>query len=248
MKQINIFEGSVMLVSLDNLKIIKRKESENNREYVFRLLRYNIMSLRMVPGEVIKESDIAQFLNVSRTPVHEAVLMLKENFLVDVLPQSSSKVSLVNLEVMREGYFLRSVLEPTIIRQVAGNISPEILRLLKENLKKQSEILSNPDEVDEYFALDDEFHGYIYTAANKSHIWTMVKSVCSAFDRVRHMDTILMSGDRKQFRDDHHTLYQYLMLGVGLQDNIEEFYDRHIGAYKKEFNNMISTYPSYFVM
>lgn len=237
-----------MFISLDNLKVIKKKDSENNREYVFRLLRYNIMSLRMLPGEVIKESEIAQLLNISRTPVHEAVLMLKENYLVDVLPQSSSKVSLVNLEMMREGYFLRNVLEPTIIRQVAGTVSPELLRLMKDNLEKQTEILSHSDEVDEYFALDDEFHGMIYEAANKSHIWSMVKNVCSDFDRVRHMDTILMSGDRKQFRDDHKVLYQFMMLGVGAQDDIESFYDKHIGAYKKDFNKMLSLYPTYFTM
>jgi DNA-binding GntR family transcriptional regulator len=202
----------------------------------------------MLPGEVIKESEIAQLLNISRTPVHEAVLMLKENFLVDVLPQSSSKVSLVDLEMMREGYFLRNVLEPTIIRQVAGTVSPDLLRRLRENLDKQTEIITHSDEVDEYFSLDDEFHGLIYEAANKSHIWTMVKNVCSDFDRVRHMDTILMSGDRKQFRDDHKTLYQYMMLGVGSQDDIEGFYDKHIGSYKKDFNKMLAKYPNYFAM
>ena len=73
-----------------NLQLIKREETENNREYVYRLLRYNIMCLRMIPGEIIRENDIAKMLKVSRTPVHEAVLMLKENYLVEVLPQSSS--------------------------------------------------------------------------------------------------------------------------------------------------------------
>lgn len=231
---------------LDNLKVIKRDDTENNREYVYRLLRYNIMSLKMLPGEVIKESDIAKLLNISRTPVHEAVLMLKDNYLVEVLPQSSSKVSLVNLEIMREGYFLRKVLEPTIIKQVSGNVSPEILKLLKENIIKQTEIMMNPDMVDEFFALDDEYHGLIYEAANKSHIWSKVKSVCSDFDRVRHMDTILMSGDRKQFCEDHKMIYQIMMLGISPQDDLEVFYDKHIGAYKKEFSKMLDNYPDYF--
>jgi DNA-binding GntR family transcriptional regulator len=220
---------------MENLQIIERQEAENNREYVFRLLRYNIMCLRMVPGELIKENEIAKLLKISRTPVHEAVLMLKENFLVDVLPQSSSKVSLVNLEMMREGYFLRSTLETKIIRQVAGNVSQETLKRMRENLEKQDEVLSSLESVDEFFVLDDDFHGILYDAACKPHIWRMVKNVSSHFDRVRHMDAILMSGNRAKFSGDHKKIYQQLMLGLSPDDDVEGFYENHIGSYKQEF-------------
>ncbi len=202
----------------------------------------------MIPGEIIKENDIAKMLNVSRTPVHEAVLMLKENYLVEVLPQSSSKVSLVDLNMMREGYFLRSILETTILRQIAGNVSSEMLKLMKENLNKQEQVLENPDLIDEFFVLDDEFHGIFYQAANKPNIWTMVKSVSSHFDRVRHMDAILMSGNRKKLSEDHRKLYQMLMLGIGSGDDIDDFYENHIGSYKNEFDKMLKAYPDYFLL
>lgn len=231
-----------------NLQLIKREETENNREYVFRLLRYNIMCLRMIPGEIIKENDIAKMLKVSRTPVHEAVLMLKENYLVEVLPQSSSKVSLVDLNMMREGYFLRKILETTILRQIAGNVSSEVLKQMKENLDRQEQVLESPDLIDEFFVLDDEFHGIFYHAANKSNIWTMVKSVSSHFDRVRHMDAILMSGNRKKLSEDHRKLYQMLMLGISSGDDLDDFYENHIGSYKNEFDKMLKIYPDYFLL
>ena len=231
-----------------NLQLIKRKETENNREYVFRLLRYNIMCLRMIPGEIIRENDIAKMLKVSRTPVHEAVLMLKENYLVEVLPQSSSKVSLVDLNMMREGYFLRNILETTILRQIAGNVSTEVLKQIKENLDRQDQVLESPDLIDKFFVLDDEFHGIFYHTANKSNIWTMVKSVSSHFDRVRHMDAILMSGNRKKLSEDHRKLYQMLMLGIGSGDDIDDFYENHIGSYKNRFDQMLKIYPEYFLL
>lgn len=231
---------------MGNLQVITRKEEENNREYAYRFLLYNIMCMKMAPGDVIKENEIAQLLNISRTPVHEAVLMLKENFLADVLPQSSSKVSLVNLEMMREGYFIRNTIEPIIIRQLAGNVSPNILRLLRNNLDKQEEISRNPNKIEEFFVLDDEFHGIIYTAAKKEHIWMMVKGVSSHFDRVRHMYTILMSGDRVQYTEEHQQIYQYLMLGLDSKDDLESFYEKHIGSFKKDFNNMLNKYSDYF--
>ena len=123
---------------MEGLQRLERSAEENNREYVFRLLRYHIMTLKLPPGTVIKENEIARQLNLSRTPVHEAVLMLKEQYLMDVLPQSGSKVSLVDINIMREGYFLRKRIEPEIIRQLAGNTPPEILKRLHDNLKTVS--------------------------------------------------------------------------------------------------------------
>lgn len=231
------------MVSLERLKIIKRNESENNREYVYRLLRYNILYLNMLPGETLKENEIAQLLNVSRTPVHEAVLMLKDSYLVDVLPQSSSKISLVDLKLMREGHYLRNLIEPAIVRQVAGNITPDMLKLLKQNLDRQD--FSGLD-VAECFELDEEFHSLIYTAANKPHIWTMVKNVCSDFDRVRFMDSSLIEDGREQAYEEHKAILQILMLGVSPQDDLENFYDRHIGSYKKRFHQLITSYSNYF--
>jgi len=204
------------------------------------------MTLKMPPGIIIKENEIANLLNLSRTPVHEAVLMLKEQYLVDVLPQSGSKVSYVDLNIVREGYFLRNIIEPAIIREVAGNINTSTLKKLQENLEEQKYALENPDYVDYFFELDDKFHSIIYEAANKPHIWSSVKNVTSHFDRVRYMDAILMSGDKRMFIEDHNTIYRFLLSGVTRNDDVEAFVEHHIGAYKNKFNEMISTYKQYF--
>lgn len=82
--------------------MVQRKETENNREYAFRFLRFNILSLRILPGAPIKENEIAAILDISRTPVREAILMLKDQFLVDVLPQSGSAITLVDLGMMKK--------------------------------------------------------------------------------------------------------------------------------------------------
>jgi DNA-binding GntR family transcriptional regulator len=233
---------------VEGLQRLERSAEENNREYVFRLLRYHIMTLKLPPGTVIKENEIARQLNLSRTPVHEAVLMLKEQYLMDVLPQSGSKVSLVDINIMREGYFLRKRIEPEIIRQLAGNTPPEILKRLHDNLEKQKQIPDEETAVDQFFMLDDEFHQIIYEAAGKEHIWTAVKNVSSHFDRVRYMDAILMERNRKELLGNHDTFYQMLLVGISPNQDLDEFYDEHIGAYKKKFSHMLEVYPEYFMI
>lgn len=82
----------------------KRIEKENNREYAYRVLRDNIMTLQLLPGTTINEGELAELFHTSRTPIHEAVLMLKEEYLVDVYPQSGSKISRIQLDILKEGY------------------------------------------------------------------------------------------------------------------------------------------------
>ena len=38
---------------------LKRKDSENNKEYIFRILYRSIMTLKLKPGELISEKEIA---------------------------------------------------------------------------------------------------------------------------------------------------------------------------------------------
>ena len=97
------------------LRISERRKKENNREYAYRVLRDNIMTMQLLPGETLNEAELAEIFHVSRTPVHEAVIMLKEEMLVEVYPQSGSKVSYININTLKEGYFMRSVLEPEIL-------------------------------------------------------------------------------------------------------------------------------------
>ena len=151
-----------------NIKVEEKRKDENNREFAYRILRKYIMSLQILPGESLNEGELSDLFHMSRTPVHEAVMMLKEESLVRVIPQSGSRVTHIDINILKEGYFLRSVVEPEIIRQLAGTISQENAMLLKNNLEQQEKILQQEDSIDDFFKLDDKFHKIIYKAAEKN--------------------------------------------------------------------------------
>lgn len=231
-----------------NIKVFDKKDNENNSEYAYRLLRYNIMSLQILPGETINEGELAEILKVSRTPVHEAVLMLKKEALVEVYPQSKSKVSLIDMTIMKEGYFLRSIIEPEIIRRLSGNISQDKMTLLKENLDEQKRIIESGDidRIDSFFKTDDKFHHIIYSAAEKNRIWYAMKSVSSHYDRVRYLDAIMGDADLSSIIKEHEKIYYFLLLGIPSDYNLELFYDNHLGSYRKKFQGLLEKYPTYF--
>ena len=191
------------------LKISERRKKENNREYAYRVLRDNIMTMQLLPGETLNEAELAEIFHVSRTPVHEAVIMLKEEMLVEVYPQSGSKVSYININTLKEGYFMRSVLEPEILATLAGSLSQDYVEKIKENLDLQKKVLEekNEDSIDAFFKLDNKFHQLIYQAGNKSNVWRAVRRVSSHYDRVRYLDAIMSKTDLEAIQKEHEKIF-----------------------------------------
>lgn len=59
-----------------------------------RLLRESIMSFKLLPGEALDETVISEQFGTSRTPVREALILLKNEKLVDILPQKEARSAL----------------------------------------------------------------------------------------------------------------------------------------------------------
>jgi DNA-binding FadR family transcriptional regulator len=107
------------------MRILPRKERENNRDYALRNLRENIIHLDLPPGSRISENDLSAQLGLSRTPVREALMELARVRLVEVYPQRGSAVSLIDYEMVEEACFMRRVLECAVVKEVCKMITPE---------------------------------------------------------------------------------------------------------------------------
>ena len=80
----------------------KRCPEETNSDYAYRLIRRNIMNLYLKPGAVLNEAELSDQLGMSRTPIREALILLKNEGLVDIMPQRGSRVSHISLSLVRE--------------------------------------------------------------------------------------------------------------------------------------------------
>lgn len=74
---------------------------------VYRELRERICLLDLPPGAVLRELALAEEFGVSRTPVREALSMLRLDGLVTRRPGGGSSVSMVDLKSLRDVYSLR---------------------------------------------------------------------------------------------------------------------------------------------
>lgn len=233
---------------MNPLTILPRSPKENNREYAYRLLRYNIMTLVLEPGTSLNEIEIAELLKISRTPVHEALFQLKSHYLVDILPQSGTFISYISIQNIREGLFMRSTLEPAIYQQLAGSIEESYLIAMKKNLEEASQIILSmeDDSLDRLIKLDDSFHKIAYDAAHKPILWSTMKTVCSHFERIRYQENILVHKDMKHIYEEHQVLYEYLLIGGTPGFDLVSFYESHLSYFKGYFSELLEKYPEYF--
>lgn len=226
-----------------------RRSGESGRDYAYRVLRRNIMQFQLKPGDVLNEAELSEQLGMSRTPIHEALILLKNEDLVDILPHRSSTVSYISLKYIREGCFMRQILETAMIKELAGTLSSQQMAELKDNIRKQEEDLAlHVDKIsDDFFELDDELHHLLYKFSHRERIWFAMHSLNSHYDRIRYLDTLVNSVDQMQILEQHKSLYYYLLMGIPFNVNVSEFIEMHQGRFLVDFPKTIAAYPEYFV-
>lgn len=227
----------------------ERYPDENSRAYSYQMIRSNIMFLRLKPGAGLNEGELGEALGMSRTPIREALILLRNEGLVDILPQRGSKVSLISLSYVKEGYFMRRVAESAIVEELAGRLSPEQIRLMKENIDRQEAELAGEAVQrvnDRFFELDDEMHRLFYQFSHKERIWTNIHGLCSHYDRIRYLDTLANKVDQRMLLEQHRMLYYYLMMGIPGDTDILKFHRDHLGHWLNGFPNTYTACREYF--
>ena len=143
------------------MKNIEKMPKESNRDYAFRVIRDNIIKLVLKPGTMLSEQDLADELELSRTPVHEALQELSKSKIIEVFPQKGSLVSLIDLELVEEAVFIRATLESAITEQAATMATEEDIKTLSDNIELQ-EFLLKQNNIDKFMEMDNAFHQIFY--------------------------------------------------------------------------------------
>src|SRR5579863_8001357 len=156
--------GSIAAATLERLA-----RPRSLTEMVIAQIRELIVSGRLVLGEQLSESALAEQLGVSRTPVREAFLRLETERLVEVRPQRGTFVFQYGVAELRDICELREVLETGALRiALSRNRREAIERLEQETDAAEAAGVIDPGR---YQAFDNAFHDALVKAsANKELI------------------------------------------------------------------------------
>ncbi|WP_180900363.1 GntR family transcriptional regulator [Martelella soudanensis] len=137
---------------------------------VYRQLLDEVREGRLNPGDRLRETDLAERLGVSRTPVREAIRLLETDGIVTHVPRLGATIRTLDYAEVMELYEMRAVLEGTAARLAARAASEiEIDELFDMN--RELERLGNDPEA---FVLNRQFHAALLDAAkNRFLSWSI---------------------------------------------------------------------------
>ncbi|WP_157269523.1 GntR family transcriptional regulator [Azohydromonas aeria] len=153
-------------------------------QQVHRHLRDAVVRGTLPPRTGLSEATIAGTLQVSRTPVREALAQLAEEQLVLIYRKVGTVVAPIPVGLLEQARFARSTLECANHVQLASTITPAQLDELATLLEAQRRAVDSGG-VDEFFRLDELMHRRLFEFAARAQVWAMLQPMKRQFDRVR---------------------------------------------------------------
>src|SRR3954467_6296838 len=152
----------------------------------YRRIKAAIFDFVLLPGEGFTESDMAERLGMSRTPVREALFRLELEGYVKVAYRSGWSVAPFDFRKLEELYDLRVVLECTAVDRLCSMVPMPDLGLLKAIwLAPEKERKTDTAEV---AALDEAFHATLVSAAGNLQMSRVHADVTDGIRIVRRLD------------------------------------------------------------
>ena len=182
-------------------------------------------------------------MNLSRTPVREALIELSRMDLVEILPQRGSYISKIDYGLIEESRFMRLVLEIAVLKLICEQgISDSCMEQLKENLAAEKKH-ANSEDLAIQLDLDNKFHQLLFMSVGKSRTFDIIYSQMVHFDRLRILSLKSWKDDRN-IKDHENILY-----AISQRDSelAEMLITRHLTRFQVERAELDKRYPDYFV-
>ena len=230
-----------------DIELLTRSRSESNQQYAYRVLKHNILTLKLVPSQILEERLLSEVLNMSRTPIREALINLKQEYLVDIYPQKKTRVSLIDLALVQDGQFVRTTIEPFILEQLIAQQNASTFFKMRENLSAQKCAIEDENEYLHFLDLDNAFHKIMYVAINKEKIWDCISTISAQYNRMRYFDVVLGTGRLSRIYEQHLELYNIIISQNSTLADVREHITDHLTGYQSMLPQLLEDYKDYFL-
>jgi DNA-binding GntR family transcriptional regulator len=152
-------------------------------EAAYDRLRDAIVRGELVPGEKIKDGDLAEMLGLSRTPVREALTRLVESGLVESKPGVYTRVSTLNQHDVAANLAVLKALDSLAMESAVPRLTERDIQTMRQANKDFATAVQRQD-VSKALAADDAFHHIIIEAAGNPVIARIVEQLHPQLHRI----------------------------------------------------------------
>lgn len=175
-------------------------------------LKREILENRMAPGYQAPEPEIAERLGMSRTPVREALIRLRAEGLVELIPRRGARVLPVAPADMAEIYEILKALEPEAAAGLARRgLAPAEAELLEAPTAEMERAVAAGD-LDAWAAADDRFHRNLLDLSPNRRLAAVITRLLDQAHRAR-MVTLRQRSRPERSTAEHRAILTAILAG-----------------------------------
>ena len=145
-------------------------------EYVRSVVRRAILNGELAGGSRLVQAELAATLDVSTTPIREALRDLATEGLVHFDPHRGAIVAELSAQDREDIYEIRLVLEPMAMRKAVSEVTPQLL----ERLRKLQQAMEAEPHSAEWVDRNRVFHMAVYEQAVSPRLAAMIRTLQDA--------------------------------------------------------------------
>lgn len=184
-------------------------DKPSNSDKAYSKLYDAIRSGQLAPGARIRETEIAERVGLSRTPVRDAIKRLEAEGIIEHRPHIGAVVKSLSHQEVVELYEMRTVLERTAAAMAAKHASKAEILELRELNTAMASASDNPLEASR---INELFHNCIVNAARNRFLLTSFQALSNAL-MVLGPTTLEGAARVKSVCDKHEAIIKALEAG-----------------------------------
>lgn len=200
------------------------------KDLVYLELKHKILTGEIVSQTRLMEIDLSEKMNVSRTPIREAIKRLSDDGLVKVEPRRGAYVANISIKDMLDVFEVREDMEGFVAKLAAQRITDEEKAQLRLIAGEYEEAIEKADDKEHIIELDEKFHNFIVKCSGNETLSDLVKYVQELSLRFRYLyyeDFSLYESTAEQ----HNRIMEAINAGRDNEARIEA--DAHVKALKE---------------
>ncbi len=212
-------------------------KSISKQQDAYEKIKYKIIRNEFHPDSMLVERQLCETLNISRTPIREALHRLSSEGYINFIPDKGMFVSKIRFEDMMEIFEIREALESMAIKLFVQRKDANTVGQIKESLIAQEEAYSQGNYIS-FRDRNTEFHQLYINGSKNNRLINILKMIMDMNDRM----TFFNPPSKARSKDSliqHRKIFR--AIETGNADLAAELIKNHIIDIKKYHINMHET-------
>lgn len=203
-------------------------------EQAYSRLRTMIVRLDLAPGDVLREEDLREQLDIGRTPIREALQRLAREHFVTVIPRRGMFVAGIDVSELSLLFETRTVLEPYAARLAAARGTEDHWTEMAADLTATSKAAGDNEQL---MAIDRRCHELMWEAAGNRFLVDTLDTLYAQSDRLWHL-YLADVADMSHAVAEHRAILDALRAGD--VDEAADLVEAHVRAFDEEIRAAVT--------